>query len=396
MTARVLVLSSILPWPTNTGGRIRTARLVDALASEYDVTVVGFGYPPEEYESPPAGVRLVPVVYQQPRLLHALESDDPDTREAAAARLSHPAHEPWLASYYDVPAMRSMLRELGSSWQAVLVEGTHMARFLPDLPRRGVVLDLMDVCAGIYERRAAASAAPADRLEAERVCRFEAAAAVACQAVLTVSVNEQERAWRLLGCQTTVIPNGVDVDFINAPGAEHQCHGPCLLFVGSMSYRPNVDAALWIRDDLLPVIRATVPTAHVHVVGRMPPPELVAARSDGFLVHGEVPDIRPFYRSCDVVVVPVLTGGGSRLKVIEAAAAGKAIVSTPLGAEGFGAVDGRHLVLATSAAAFAAQVVALLAEPERASSLGDAARELGALFDWSHLGSDLRALVADL
>lgn len=396
MSPRVLVVTSIVPWPANTGGRLRTAQLVRTLSTTYDVTVAAFTYPPESYASPPAGVELVQVEYEQPALLADLESEDDDVRLAAADRLSAAAHEPWLASYYDVPTMSETLRRLGGSWRAVLVEGTHMARFLPDLPAAGRVLDLMDVCAAIYERRASESRAIGDRLEFERVRRFESAAAAACDAVVSVSVDEQMRAHRLLGVHSTVVPNGVDCAQMAAPGAAHECTGPCLLFVGSMSYQPNVEAAVWLRDDVLPLILADRPDAHAHVVGRFPPPELLASDSEGFRVHGEVPDVRPYYRACDVVAVPVLSGGGSRLKVIEAAAAGRPIVSTPLGAEGFGAVDGRDVLLAATAEDFAAHVLALLEDRGRRTALADAARRLAMSFEWQRVGAQLLDIVGSL
>lgn len=384
----MLVLSYSVPWPANTGGRIRTARLVDALRSRYAVTVAAFRYAGESYDPPPAEVALLAVDYEEPELVKGMASPDPAVRAACVAALSAPDGEPWLSSCYDVGAMSQALSSLSGPLKAVVVEGTHMARFLDVLPAGPRVLDLMDVAAGIFERRALPGA-PDDIAEYQRVRRFESAAVAQADLVLTVSPEEDARARQLLGAESTVVvANGVDVEALSGRPTL-PCGPGCLLFVGSMSYRPNEEGALWLKRSVLPRVRKAFPGAHVHVVGRSPTAAVLAEATDDYLVHGSVDDVRPYYGRARVVVVPVLSGGGTRLKVIEAAAAGKAIVSTPLGAEGFGAEPGRHLLQATTDVDFAAAVVSLLDDPARASALGRQARHLASQFDWSTIGARL-------
>ncbi|HEX5387002.1 MAG TPA: glycosyltransferase family 4 protein [Gemmatimonadales bacterium] len=155
-----------------------------------------------------------------------------------------------------------------------------------------------------------------------------------------------------------------------------------LVFVGGFRHRPNVDAALWLGGEIMPAVRRLQPDAHLTIVGADPPPVVRALASDAIAVTGRVPEVEPFVYRAAVVLAPLRTGGGMRVKLLHALARGKAVVSTPLGAEGLGsdgagAGDGRSarvpspVRLAGGTAEFARAVAELL---------GDAAarRELGA------------------
>jgi glycosyltransferase involved in cell wall biosynthesis len=189
-----------------------------------------------------------------------------------------------------------------------------------------------------------------------------------------------------------VAPNGVD-----AAALTPSPPGDAALFVGMLSYGPNRDAMTWFARDVLPRLGAAGP--EVLVAGRDPGPELQAL-AEGvprLRLLGFVPDLTPLYARAGVFVNPMRGGGGTRLKMLEAMAAGKAVVSTAIGAEGLALTPGRDVVLADTAAEFADAVRALLADRARAVRLGRAARALvEARYAWDVCLAPLEALYAAL
>ncbi len=177
----------------------------------------------------------------------------------------------------------------------------------------------------------------------------------------------------------TVIPNGVDTDFF-VPSDE-VCAKPLaelgMVFAGKMEFRPNVDGVTWFCAEILPRIRAEIPLAHITIVGQKPAPRIAALKQrPGVDVTGWVSDTRPFVADAAVYVVPLRMGSGTRLKVLEAMAKGKAIVSTTRGTEGIDAVPDRDIITADTPEAFARAVIDLLRDPDRRRLLGRNARAL--------------------
>jgi glycosyltransferase involved in cell wall biosynthesis len=159
-----------------------------------------------------------------------------------------------------------------------------------------------------------------------------------------------------------------------------------MLFTGLMAYAPNHDACLWFCRDILPLVQRQIPDAHLTVMGRYPKPEVEALASKQVTVTGGVEDATPFFQRAAVCVVPLRLGSGTRLKILEAFAKGKAVVSTTLGAEGLEAVDGQHLLIADDPASFAAAVVRLLKDADLRQRMGQAARALvEQRYDWRQI-----------
>jgi len=219
-----------------------------------------------------------------------------------------------------------------------------------------------------------------------RLMRFERHVCQTVDHIIAVS-EADAAAFRTLapGRPLTVVPNGIDA----APYARSDTSldlGPAaLVFTGSMSYRPNVDAALWFADQVLPAIRAAVPEARFFIVGSQPHARLHPLRErDDVQITGWVPDVIPFLHAAAVFVVPLRMGSGTRLKILQAMAAGRAVVSTRLGAQGLDAQDGIALRLADTASDFARVVIDLLGAPEKRRALGQAgARLVAQRYDWS-------------
>jgi len=158
-----------------------------------------------------------------------------------------------------------------------------------------------------------------------------------------------------------------------------------------MDFRPNIDAVLWFGQQVLPLIRAQRPQTTLAIVGQRPHPRLDVLRQiPGITITGYVDDVRPYIAGASVYVAPLRVGGGTRLKLLEAMAMGKAIVSTPVGAEGFPVEHGRELILAETPEAFAADVLHLLEHPGRRRELG----QTGQAFAKNNYGWD--ALVPQL
>jgi glycosyltransferase involved in cell wall biosynthesis len=169
-----------------------------------------------------------------------------------------------------------------------------------------------------------------------------------------------------------------------------------VVFTGKMDFRPNVDACLWFADEILPPLRATLPLAHVSFVGQKPSPAVLALRErPGVEVTGFVPDTRPFIADAAVFAVPLRMGSGTRLKVLEAMAMGKAIVSTTFGVSGIDCTDGRDVLVADDAREFAAAIAALMRDPGQAAELGANARRLAeSKYDWRELVPRFQVLYA--
>lgn len=386
-TLRILALTHRMPFPPVGGGSLRTFQLVRALAEAgHQVTVLGFTYG-DKPVAPDFPVRLVPVLYESPRLYLEMTGADPARSAAAFNELAQVSPEPWFANYFDCPAMdQALAAELVHGFDLAVLFCSSMARFLPRLPAAlPKLLDFPDVHTAMLRRDP--NTGP---MEIERARRFEADAAARCVRCVGCSPLEQEAARQLLGvADAGLIPNGVDAAFFQPSPARPAADR--LLFVGAMNYQPNVDAAEWFVREILP----RLPNTRLEIVGASPAPRVTALASDRVRVTGFVADVRPYYHEAALVIVPLLLGGGTRLKILEAAACGKPIVSTTLGAEGLSMEQGRDIVLADGAEAFAAAVRDLLSDAPSRARLGQAARQTALRYDWSRIGRQFAELVQD-
>jgi glycosyltransferase involved in cell wall biosynthesis len=383
----VLVVTLRLPFPPVGGLSLRTWHFVRALATKHRVTVCGFTYG-ETISPPEFPVEIVPVPYTAPPLYEQMQSPDPEVSRRAYEQLATGTDEPWSASYFDCPAFGNRLRELATHADVVVIVGSSMGRFLPYLPASlPKMLDFPDVYTAMVERDPKAQSTA----ETERVRRFEQRVATACVRRVVCSSLERVRAREALGLpDVEVVSNGVDTKRFQ-PFVEPPVPGN-LLFVGAMHYQPNADAAEYFVREIFPLIRRERPGTRLHIVGDSPPASVRALASDAVVVHGFVPDVRPFYRDAIVVVVPLLLGGGTRLKILEAAACGKAMVSTTLGAEGLEVRSGHDILLADLAEPFAAAVNRLQADADLRQQLELAARRTSKQYDWEQLGAKFVAI----
>jgi glycosyltransferase involved in cell wall biosynthesis len=191
---------------------------------------------------------------------------------------------------------------------------------------------------------------------------------------------------------TTVMPCGVDLESLRPD--THAVEPGTVIFTGTMDYRPNADAAVYFAREILPRIVREVKDVRFLVVGRNPPDEVTRLAGPNLTLTANVPDVRPYLARAAVVVVPMRMGAGARLKVTEALAMGKAIVSTTLGCEGHPVEPGKHALIADDPAAFAAAVVRVLRDPALGAALGGRARALAVeSYGWPVLLQRLEAFL---
>lgn len=201
---------------------------------------------------------------------------------------------------------------------------------------------------------------------------------------LCSAADQQKLLAEAPGIRTTVIPNAADVDFYKSRPDDPKPDGQTVVFFGLMSYMPNIDGVTHLIRDIWPRIAEANPQARCKIIGGSPPESLVAMAGPRIEFTGFVPDLRAHLAEAAAVVVPLRIGGGTRLKIVEAMAMGKAIVSTSLGAEGIEAVPGRDILIADDPETFAASVNRLLTEPGLASRIGHSARQLSESdYSWS-------------
>jgi glycosyltransferase involved in cell wall biosynthesis len=208
--------------------------------------------------------------------------------------------------------------------------------------------------------------------------------------LFATSVRDRDIFERELGVShVTVVPNGIDLtEFAPASGGGQAA---TILFSGLMSYYPNQQAVRWFLDEVFPAVLRRVPTATLVVAGAAPPRWLLARACERVRVTGPVPDMRPYLEEARAFVAPLWIGGGTRVKILEALAVGRAVVSTTVGAEGLEARHGESILLADDASEFARHLVNVLTDAPLARALAEEGRRhVARHFDWDAIGRTIR------
>ena len=377
---RILTVMARPLYPADTGGRIRSARLFERLSRIHDVTVICFRTDddrPEDFESMRACCSKIETVpwKETPKFTPRFYAE-------LAVDLFSPL--PYTALKYRSAAMaRRIDALLGSGrYDLLLCDFLQPAVNCTDHPFRPKVLFEHNVETAIGLRQAEHAAHPFVRgylrLEAAKIRRFEHRVAAAFDHCIMVSDEDCRTLQDEFGVRhASAIPTGVDVEYFHP--MPMQAAEPTLVFVGSMDWLPNQDAVEFFVSQVLPRIRAVVPVRFV-VAGRNPPASL--RHMDGVSVTGTVDDIRPCFRDAHVCVVPLRVGGGTRIKIFEALAMARPVISTTVGAEGLPVTDGQNILLADDPDAFASAVVRLLKDAELRQRIGQAGRCLAERYSW--------------
>jgi glycosyltransferase involved in cell wall biosynthesis len=382
-------------WPIDTGGRLRSFNLIKELSRNHEVSVITTHHPLESHGDLPA---------QLPHCAKVVSLE-----HASVKRTSPRFVLSLLRSWFTplpVDLYKSRIGALEQQVKQTLEAGGFdlcVVDFLfaaPNVPLKGstpTVFFAHNVEYMIWQRLCHIDTNPIRRavlgVEWRKMKRYETG--VCADAAMTIAVSTEDRdelAHAAKRGTFRAIPTGVDIDYFKANTA--LAGSPTeLVFTGSMDWHPNEDAILYFIETILPLIRREVPEVSFTVAGRNPGAKLLAAaREARVTMTGTVSDVRPYIDKAAVYVVPLRVGGGTRLKIFEALAMGKAVVSTTIGAEGLPLEEGVHVVRADTAETFAAAVVALLRDRAAREDLGRNGRELmEEKFSWPKVTQDFAA-----
>jgi sugar transferase (PEP-CTERM/EpsH1 system associated) len=397
---RILILAPHLPYPPHAGGTLRMFGMIKGLAHQgHSLALLSFA----EADQPVAQTPLMKLC--QPALTVPAPHRSLINRlsDLLAGRADY-ARRFWSESYrsaladllaqehFDVihipiemAAYVSLIREQAQS--AFLVHDSLNAEY--DLQWRIALRDLT--------RPARWVGAFYSLLQAPRLRRMEADLCRGVDAILACSEADAHKLAALPHTtHITVIPNAISVDSYASTSAPIDLPHPLLVFTGKMDYRPNIDAAIWLVEDIFPQIRQRAPQAHLAIVGQKPTRRIQAlAEHPNVTVTGAVDHIEPYLAAAEVYLAPLRMGSGTRFKLLEAMAMRRAVVSTRLGAEGLAVEHGRHLLLADTATEFAAAVYDLLADSDQRQRLGEAGRALvSSQYDWAAIIPSLEKVYA--
>jgi sugar transferase (PEP-CTERM/EpsH1 system associated) len=396
----ILWIKTELLHPVDKGGRIRTYQMLRALRREHRITYLTLD---DGTAAPDALARAAEYSHEVVRVPFAPAAKGTagfylDLARNVASAL------PYAVARYRVPALTQRLRELVARGGVDVVVCDFLAPSLNVPADLGVptVLFQHNVEAAIWERHAQVATQPVKRRymreQWRRMLRHERAECRRFDRVIAVSPQDAEVFRRDFGVAGAAhVPTGVDVDFFRPTGQVARQPRE-LVFTGSMDWMPNEDAIRWFEREILPLVRRAVPDVKLTVVGRNPPASIRAlGEGDPAIeVTGSVPDVRPYMERAGVFIVPIRVGGGTRLKIFEAMAMERPVVSTTVGAEGLPLRDGVDALLADEPAAFAAAVVGLLQDPARGAALAAAgAAVVRAEYGWDGVAARFAALCAD-
>jgi sugar transferase (PEP-CTERM/EpsH1 system associated) len=371
----ILFLAHRIPFPPDRGDKIRSWHLLRHLASLARVHLACFA------DDRADAAHLDAFRAALPGLGEAHVEVRSRGKAAAGARALAEGR-PVSLTLFDSDALRSFVagKLAGEEIGTVFAFSGQMAQFVPDGVRQRFVMDFGDVDSAKFAQYAQEGAGPmrwVNRREANKLFSFERATAERADLCLFVSEAEAAlfRARTGLG-NIRALSNGIDLGHFD-PAAEfprladeERGQGPLLLFTGQMDYPPNAAAVGWFAREVLP----RLPGVRFAIAGRSPPPSVRALAGERVIVTGAVADMRTWLAAADIVVAPLRLARGIQNKVLEAMAMARPVVASPGAFEGIEAIPGRDLMVADDAAATARAIAGLLASPERAAAMGEAAR----------------------
>lgn len=385
---KILVISPWLPWPPYDGARIRILETVRHLARRHQVTLLAHIHEESDRDHV-AKLRDLGVSVEVSRLPQGAARR---IARSAASALTGKALIQGL--HFDRGLARMIAAETRErAYDVVQLELSLIARYASAVDRRHrpkLILSTHNVESQRFARELELTPFWSLRhlvlgVDARFFPRWEERALQAFDGAVAVSADDQ--AWlqeRFAGRPVALAPNGVDTAAF-APDREPAPRRRAIVFTGVMDYPPNEDAVVWFAERVWPELRRATPDLEFHVVGTRPTAKVAALASrPGIQVTGEVPDVKPYVSGALAFVVPLRSGGGTRLKILQAMAMGCPVISTRLGAEGLDVVDGEHLLYADAPAEFVAQLDSIAGSAERAERLARNARQrVVERYDWS-------------
>jgi glycosyltransferase involved in cell wall biosynthesis len=379
---KVLIASPYLPFPLSHGGAVRMYNLMRRTADSFDQVLVSFT---ETAEPPPAELleTCVEIVMVRRSGTHSLPA----------------SRRPDMVEEFSSPDFRAALRSAARKWKPAVaqLEFTQMAQYAADCAPAPVILVEHDITYDLYSQLLALEEDWDLRRQLKRWRRFETAAWKQASRVVTMSRKD---CAAVSGARAIALPNGVDLERFRPSGREPEARR--LLFIGSFAHLPNLLAAEFFLNRVWPLL----PDATLHIIAGARHEfflkryrDRVALNFDrpGVELEGFVSDVRPAYERAAVVVAPLIASAGTNIKILEAMAMGKAIVSTPAGVNGLDLRPGEDFILAPHAAEMAQAIERLLAGPQERERLGAAARSRAVReFGWDEIARRQAELYREL
>jgi sugar transferase (PEP-CTERM/EpsH1 system associated) len=374
---RILWLKTEVLHPVDKGGKIRTYNMLKELKREHHVTYLTL-----DDGSASAGDKKNAFEY-----CHELICIPHERREKFTPGfyvelfLNLVSPHAYAIKKYESRAMRREIveRDRQGAFDLLVCDFLAPAANVPADLRTPAVLFQHNVEAMIWKRHYEVQANPVKKAylygQWQKMRRFEREMCRRFDSVIAVSADDREQMKHEYGAEAVFdVPTGVDVEFFR-PGGTVKPVPHSLVFTGSMDWLPNDDAIRYFTREIMPLIKKSVPGVTLTVVGRNPAPALVdlSKEDKSLIITGRVDDVRPYMESAAAYIVPLRIGGGTRLKIFEAMAMEKAVVSTTVGAEGLPLTNGVELLLADDPQTFADAVVRVLTDNAYANGLGQRA-----------------------
>jgi sugar transferase (PEP-CTERM/EpsH1 system associated) len=383
---RLLWLKTELLHPVDKGGKIRTYQMLKHINRVHEVTYLTLASNYEESEAFDRASeycdRLIPVAWSEPRKFSSRFYKD--------LALNLGSDLPYAIQKYRSTAMkRAIARECGArEYDVVVCDFLTPAINYVHGPARPAVLFQHNVESNIWRRHYETQANPVKKAffykQWQKMYRYERDACRAFNAVIAVSRADRDQMRDEFGLNEVYdVPTGVDTQYFRPLGSRPEPYK--LVFTGSMDWMPNEDAIIYFTEKILPQLTRQMPEVTLTVVGRSPSRRLkaIAESNRQITITGRVDDVRPFIDSASAYIVPMRIGGGTRLKIYEAMAMGKPVISTTVGAEGLPLDDSKELLIADEPEDFARAVVGLLSDTRLANRIGEQARTtVCAKFGW--------------
>jgi len=385
---QILLLAQVLPYPPDSGPKIKTYGTVQALAAAHDVTVVAFSRSAADQE------RAKHLAATCGCAVHTVPLQRGRKRDLMAAAYACCTGKSFLLARDRRRAMHGLIARLiqRTPFDAIHVDQLNMAQYVPRGYAGSVIFDAHNAVWKIMDRMATHERNLIRRIalrdEVRRIRRAERQICQTADLVLTTTFEDQAALLEVCAKVFTgkIVPIGVHVPAV----PPNRGTAPLLLHIGTMFYPPNADAVRWFVTEVFNRVRAAVPDARFIVVGARPPRDIVALHDPGrgIEIRGYVDDIGPLLAEAAATVVPTRAGSGMRVKILEAMAMGLPVLTTTVGAEGIAVASERHLLMADEPVEFADAAVRLLTDAELRTRLRANAHALAAArYDWHVTGA---------
>ena len=397
----LLFLSHILPYPPHSGATIRTFNVLKQLSKDFDVTLLMFS---RRNHQPDLSSREASRRALRAMGLDAFEALPVPSEHSRARRIwdhlrSVVTRRAYTFYQYQSREFRRQLRLALSqrSHRLIHLDSLDLHGALPDLPSRPIACTHHDIESHALRQRAALAVSPVRgyiRHQARLIERTERTLCPGFATNLVMSEVDRQRLTMLApAARTAVVPNGVDTTFFTPSPNGTEPTGR-VIFVGHTSFHPNRDAVEFFLTDIWPHVRARHPSATFHLIGRGSASDQARfAAHAAVKAHDYVPDVRPHLAQADCSVVPIRLGSGTRIKILDAWAMGRAVVSTSVGCEGLHAVNGDNILVCDTPSAFAEAVTEVLTNAELRMRLGERGRQtVEQHYSWDRVGARLREL----